>query len=70
MFEPCFKINCTFLFKRLILFFLEALRKYKNKNKRYPKVIIIYRDGVGEGQIPEVKDTEVKSIKVSESKEK
>jgi len=40
----------------------EALVEFKKKNKVSPKYVIFYRDGVGEGQVPEVKDKEVKSI--------
>lgn len=45
-------------------YFAEALRKYSEVNGRLPTRIFIYRDGVGEGQIPAVKTTEVEPIKV------
>ena len=41
---------------------MKALRKYKEVNGTYPERIIMYRDGVGDGQIPYVKETEVASI--------
>lgn len=40
-----------------------ALREYKIHNNCLPERIVIYRDGVGEGQIPYVKDTEIKAVK-------
>jgi len=40
-----------------------ALRKYNDVNGRLPVRIIIYRDGVGDGQIPYVMEHEVKSIR-------
>lgn len=42
----------------------EALSKYKSKNGTLPKSIVIYRDGVGEGQISDVYKIEVKLLKV------
>lgn len=41
----------------------KALRKYKDVNKALPNSILIYRDGVGEGQLPYVVSTELESIK-------
>ena len=32
-------------------------------NGTFPKKVIFYRDGVGEGQLEEVKETEIKAIK-------
>lgn len=46
-------------------FFLEALIKYKAKNTVLPSSIVIYRDGVGVGQMAEVKKKEIECIKVS-----
>ncbi|CAB4062070.1 AUB [Lepeophtheirus salmonis] len=40
-----------------------ALRKYNEVNNAYPKRIIIYRDGVGDGQIETVKQHEIPAIK-------
>merc|ERR550517_1549786 len=37
----------------------QAIRKYRETNQRDPSRIIFYRDGVGEGQIQYVKETEV-----------
>jgi aubergine-like protein len=50
----------------LVLFmFTEALYKYRKHNQnRLPQRIVIYRDGVGEGQIPYVYEHEVDKIKV------
>jgi aubergine-like protein len=42
--------------------FTQALRKYKEINKEYPKRIFFYRDGVGEGQVKQVFDHELKKI--------
>ncbi|XP_058800453.1 WASH complex subunit 4-like [Phymastichus coffea] len=41
----------------------KALEQFKYYNSSLPKRIVIYRDGVGEGQIPFVVDHEVKEIK-------
>lgn len=38
-----------------------ALQQFKTINKVYPKHVIFYRDGVGEGQVSDVLDKEVKS---------
>ncbi|KAG5886057.1 hypothetical protein JTB14_009506 [Gonioctena quinquepunctata] len=44
--------------------FLElACHKYKEVNGKFPDRILIYRDGVGEGQLPYVIEHEVASIK-------
>lgn len=40
---------------------MSALDKFKDLNKIYPKYVIFYRDGVGEGQITSVLEHEVKS---------
>lgn len=40
----------------------QAVKQYLALNKRLPSHIIIYRDGVGEGQVPQVKDREVVKI--------
>ena len=39
------------------------LNRYRETNQRDPSRIIFYRDGVGEGQIQYVKETEVEAIK-------
>lgn len=44
--------------------FSEALVKYKAKNNALPSSIIVYRDGVGEGQISHVHKTEVRLLQV------
>ena len=45
----------------------KMLRKYNDINGSLPSRIILYRDGVGDGQIPYVVEHEVKAIKVSQS---
>ena len=42
----------------------KILRKYNDLNGHLPSRIILYRDGVGDGQINYVVDHEVKAIKV------
>ncbi|KAJ8925852.1 hypothetical protein NQ315_009704 [Exocentrus adspersus] len=44
-------------------FLLIACQKFKEINGRYPERILIYRDGVGEGQLPYVYEHEVANIK-------
>lgn len=39
-----------------------ALQAYREKNKVLPSYIVIYRDGVGEGQIPQVHEQELSRI--------
>ena len=45
----------------------KMLRKYNDLNGSLPSRIILYRDGVGDGQIPYVVEHEVKAIKVRKS---
>ena len=45
----------------------KMLRKYNEINGQLPSRIILYRDGVGDGQIPYVVEHEVKAIKVRKS---
>jgi len=40
-----------------------AVRKYQSYNGFYPSRVVVYRDGVGEGQIPYVKEIEIAAIK-------
>lgn len=42
---------------------VKAVRKYHELNRTFPERIIIYRDGVGDGQIPFVVEHEVKTIR-------
>ncbi|XP_015125423.1 piwi-like protein Siwi, partial [Diachasma alloeum] len=42
---------------------VKALKKYEEVNKALPSRIVVYRDGVGEGQIPFVVDHEVMNVK-------
>ncbi|KAL3288101.1 hypothetical protein HHI36_002551 [Cryptolaemus montrouzieri] len=44
-------------------FMLLACQKYREVNGEFPRQICIFRDGVGEGQIPHVKDHEIKNIR-------
>jgi len=41
----------------------KALQEYKKVNQKFPGRIIVYRDGVGDGQIQLVKDQEIVEIK-------
>jgi hypothetical protein len=41
----------------------ELLTTFKSKNRSFPKHIIVYRDGVSDGQFGQVTDIELKSIK-------
>lgn len=43
---------------------LEALMKYRSKNEKLPTCLVVYRDGVGDGQISYVHKIEVKLLKV------
>ena len=45
----------------------KILRKYNDLNGHLPSRIILYRDGVGDGQINYVVEHEVKAIKVRQS---
>jgi eukaryotic translation initiation factor 2C len=42
---------------------LELLKLFKSKNRQIPKTIIVYRDGVSEGQFQQVLEREVPCIK-------
>jgi len=42
-----------------------ALSAYQKANDSLPSVVILYRDGVGDGQIPIVLETEVKALKLA-----
>jgi len=42
-----------------------ALRRYFEVNATVPKYVVLYRDGVGDSQIPTVRDYEVPQIKES-----
>jgi len=48
---------------RLIIFFPECVKAFAG-GSGVPSHIIFYRDGVGEGQLSHVYNTEVKQIKV------
>eukprot|EP01080_Neovahlkampfia_damariscottae_P008147 gene8147-12608_t len=43
-------------------FFMGSMKEFKNINGDYPKFIIFYRDGVGEGQLDDLLDKEVAGI--------
>jgi aubergine-like protein len=47
-----------------VYYFSEALMKYKAKNGTLPTSIVVYRDGVGEGQISHVHNTEIRLLQV------
>ena len=42
---------------------LEALKAYQKHNNKLPGRLLFYRDGVGEGQLEEVRENEIKAIK-------
>lgn len=42
---------------------LAALRQYFQLNKMYPSLIVVYRDGVGDGMLSTVVDYEIPQIK-------
>jgi len=41
---------------------LEALKRYHTKNKCLPELVMVYRDGVGDGMLKLVKDFEVEAM--------
>jgi len=43
----------------------ECLEAFKQANGEYPDRIMLFRDGVGEGQIKYVMENEVETMKVS-----
>lgn len=43
----------------------DALQFYQRENGTQPNMVIVYRDGVGEGQIDYVREHEIAAIKVS-----
>lgn len=45
--------------------FEDAFESFNSTNKIYPKNIIIYRDGVGEGQKKTLFETEFKQIRAA-----
>ena len=47
-----------------MLFVLDALHQYKIENGTHPSMVVVYRDGVGEGQIEYVKEHEIAAIMV------
>jgi len=52
------------LFLIIICFISECCQNYLEENGELPDRIIMYRDGVGEGQLREVFDVELKKISV------
>ncbi|CAB3408401.1 unnamed protein product [Caenorhabditis bovis] len=54
--------NPTQLGTNLTHFIRKALSKYYSKNNKLPTRLILYRDGAGDGQIPYIKNTEVKLV--------
>jgi aubergine-like protein len=61
--------TCTFhhnneeLISQMKVCITSALRKYFDENKKNPNRIIVYRDGVGDGQIEFVREHEIKAMK-------
>ncbi|KAF1770856.1 hypothetical protein GCK72_002680 [Caenorhabditis remanei] len=56
--------NPTQLGNNLTHFVRKALKKYyDNNNNTLPTRLILYRDGAGDGQIPYIKNTEVKLVR-------
>ncbi|KAG0252761.1 hypothetical protein BG011_006820 [Mortierella polycephala] len=49
-------------FQRLVV---ELIRTYKQLTKHHPQRIIVYRDGVSEGQFPEIQRTEIPMIQAA-----
>lgn len=64
-----FSSSCTLhhndeeLLNQMKMCITNALRKYQEFNGDFPKRVIIYRDGVGDGQIEVVKKHEISSIR-------
>jgi len=48
----------------------QSFEKYKKVNGHYPKNVIYYRDGVGEGQVKDLLNTEIKTFKEIMNSEK
>ena len=44
---------------------LASLRRYFELNATVPKYIVVYRDGVGDGQVLTVREYEVSQVKES-----
>mmetsp|Transcript_37615 Transcript_37615/g.60939 ORF Transcript_37615/g.60939 Transcript_37615/m.60939 type:complete len:334 (+) Transcript_37615:1731-2732(+) len=61
--------HCTFqatgstLATGLHYFVVKALQAYYKRNKEYPEMIVVYRDGVSDGMLQAVVDSEVEQIK-------
>jgi aubergine-like protein len=58
-------LNCI-LDNGWILILLSILRAYQTANGSYPEKIIVYRDGVGAGDIQTVLDIELEGIQVDD----
>lgn len=50
-----------------LLFLPECLDAYKRKNGQLPQRVMMYRDGVGEGQVRDVFTTELNGFKVNQT---
>ena len=48
----------------MLLSFLFCYRKFFDANRALPSKIIIYRDGVGSGDIARLKEKEIAAVKV------
>ena len=47
------------LYLKLYIWLVAALKKYHEVNRTLPERIVIYRDGVGDGQLPAVAEHEI-----------
>ena len=45
--------------------FPDALRRYHELNAQLPRYVVVYRDGVGDGQVPMVQQYEVPQVSES-----
>lgn len=61
--KVCFQMVGQELTDTLKIAFTQALKKYQEENNCLPEKIIIYRDGVSEGQLSVVSDHEVVQLK-------
>ncbi|KAK7111216.1 piwi-like protein 1 [Littorina saxatilis] len=61
----CMQMRGEELVPGLRMFMLSAVRKYYELNHRRPEKIIVFRDGVGDGQMAIVQDFEVRQMEES-----
>lgn len=60
-----YNVPIPFIYVSIFKIISEALVKYTSRNGILPTSIIVYRDGVGDGQISQIHSTEVKQLKVN-----